>query len=156
MTASTLVFLIAAGLTFVVAHSIRASWTLFAFVMPGTIAHELAHYLTAILTLSHPAPISLLPERMGQSWVLGSVVFKAGWFSGGVVALAPLYLLPLCAWWLYDLGADSSLGTAAGCGYLAALCLQGAWPSPQDWRVAFTHPIGVLLIGAGVYASLGP
>lgn len=154
MLPNAILFFGTAGLTFLIARSIRVSWTLFVFVLPGTIAHELSHYVMALLTLSSPSPISLFPRRVPTGWILGSVSFKAGWFSGGVVALAPLYLLPCCTWGLYGYSQHSSPSIAAVCGYVGALCLQGALPSRQDWVLALLHPLGLILIGGCVYSYL--
>lgn len=120
------------------------TWML--FVVPGTMAHELAHYLVAIVTGGRPAPISLWPRREAGGWVMGSVSFCPNQFNGALVALAPLYLLPPLAWWCASQHTTASPLAAVVWGYLAAVLLYSAWPSSIDWKIAFRYPGTFLLL----------
>ncbi|MDR5728943.1 MAG: hypothetical protein RB191_16125 [Terriglobia bacterium] len=118
--------------------------------LPGVTAHELAHFLVALVTGSNPKPISLVPKRIPGGWELGSVIFTPHWASAALVALAPLYLLPPAALFLDDLAGNAGRSAQFIVGYCVATLICNAWPSSTDWNVAFKHPIGLLLI-----ASLG-
>jgi hypothetical protein len=117
------------------------------FVVPGTMAHELAHYLVAIVTGGRPEPISLWPRRNGDGgWVMGSVVFRPNLFNGALVALAPLYLLPPLAWWCGLQHVNATPLAALGWGYLTAVLLYSAWPSSVDWKISLRYPAAYLLL----------
>jgi hypothetical protein len=74
---------------------LRGPYLLFLFGLPGILAHELAHYFIAVLTRSSPSLPRLIPSQDGKNrWTLGSVKFQPGVLSGGLVALAPMYVLP--------------------------------------------------------------
>ena len=129
------------------------TWML--FVVPGTMAHELAHYLVAIVTGGRPAPISLWPRREGDGWVMGSVSFCPNLLNGALVALAPLYILPPLAWWCGLQHVGASPLAALGWGYLAAVLLYSAWPSSTDWNVSFRYPAAYLLLLPFVLQATG-
>jgi hypothetical protein len=136
------------------ARPLKSVRTWMFFVVPGTIAHELAHYLVAILTGGRPEPISLWPKRSSDGgWVMGSVAFHANQFNGTLVALAPLYLLPLFAWWCSLQYADASPLAAALWGYLTAVTLYSAWPSAIDWKISFRYPGAYILPAAYVFGQ---
>ena len=45
------------------------------FSLPGTMLHELLHWITALLLGGRPGGIDLIPHRAGPGyWVMGSVV----------------------------------------------------------------------------------
>ncbi|TZF81567.1 hypothetical protein, partial [Cognatilysobacter lacus] len=48
-------------------------WAYAAFALPGTIAHELAHYVIASILAAQPHLPRLWPERREGRWELGSV-----------------------------------------------------------------------------------
>ena len=130
--------------------------------LPGTLLHELAHFLVALITGGSPAGFTIIPRRTvgvtedgspRRVWVLGAVIITnpsilAAFPSG----CAPLLLLPF-AWFLYrtwfvwfppDLSHTLLM-------YLAVVvCCGSSLPSSQDVAVAFSRPLGVSL-----YAALG-
>lgn len=119
-------------------RSARASmWRLALLALPGTIAHELAHFVIGFLLLARPAGFSLWPRRSGRSLTLGSVTFRCiNLFNGAFVALAPLLFLPLAWFCLIRLAAPfwvhHQWGWWFGGGYLISTLLFAAMPSPQD------------------------
>lgn len=127
--------------------------------LPGTLAHELAHYLVAFITGSRPSPISLRLERKQGGWVLGSVRFTPGRLSAGFVALAPLYLLPLLALALWPSGDAAGTWSAAAQGYVFVMIGFSAAPSSTDWAIASKYPLGtlavLLAIGFGLATAFG-
>ena len=128
------------------------------FTLPGTFAHELAHWLVAALWSARPRFPSLLPhQRADGHWALGSVAFRPGFFSTGFIALAPAYLLPpLAGGLLLHLGQHPDVTWQAGGGYVFASILLSALPSRTDWALALRYPGGTLiLMGMAVWLLMG-
>ena len=48
-------------------------WIYALVAFPGTLAHELSHYLVAFVLVGHPTFPSLIPVREGRAWRLGQV-----------------------------------------------------------------------------------
>jgi hypothetical protein len=119
---------------------VRATpWGLAILALPGTVAHELSHFVVGSVLLAKPSGFSLWPSRSGTGWRLGAVSFRRiGILNGAFVALAPLSLMPLA--WLCLLRV--SVPAWAGghrlqwflAGYLAATLFHGCLPSLTDIR----------------------
>ncbi len=77
--------------------SARSSlWGLAVIALPGTFAHELAHFIIGFILGAKPSGFSLLPQRRAKGWRLGAVTFRrVGVLNGAFIAMAPLALLPL-------------------------------------------------------------
>ena len=76
----------------------NSMWRIALLSLPGTIAHELTHFVVGLLLLAKPRGFSIWPTPQGHTWRLGSVSFgNIGLLNGAFVALAPLLLLPI-AW----------------------------------------------------------
>ena len=127
---------------------------LFAFsVWPGTVAHELLHYLAGLITGAKPVSLSVIPRRtLEGGWVLGSVAFaNLRWWNSALVGLAPMMLLPGSAYLFVESITTPLLSTqSTGIKLVAAQCLIASWPSPRDW----SHAIVGLVI-AGLIAVIG-
>ena len=126
-------------------------WTYALLALPGTFAHELAHYLVATVLLAKPSFPSLIPQRQEHGWRLGSVAFRAGWLRSLPIALAPFALLPLALWW-----AVAWMQPALGVMYfvqawIVAALVSASLPSAADFRIALPA-LGV--IGFGMLAYL--
>jgi hypothetical protein len=115
----------------------RASlWIYALFVLPGTAAHEVSHWLVAALTGARPQWPRLWPARDGNRWRLGSVAFHPAWWRTAPIAMAPLLLLPLAAIWIVHFMAAAG-GTALVLhGWIAGTLLGAALPSPADLKLA--------------------
>jgi hypothetical protein len=115
-------------------------WRVALLSLPGTIAHELTHFVVGFLLHAKPHGFSIWPRPRGNAWTLGSVSFRnIGLFNGAFVALAPLLLLPI-AWLclihvLAPLWIEGQWGWWLLAGYLAATALFAALPSFQDIKV---------------------
>ncbi len=126
-------------------------------LLPGTLAHELAHWGVAVVLWANPGPPNLIPSRQADgSWVLGHVtVSRLRWWSAAPVALAPLTLLvlvvALCRHGQTAL-AQGHWGWAAATLAGASSCLCSAWPSRQDWKIASLSLPAVALIGLSMWA----
>src|SRR6185369_8396183 len=70
-------------------------WIYALTALPGTLAHELAHFVVAFVLGARPAFPSLLPVRTQRGWQLGSVQFRVGQARALPIAMAPLLLAPL-------------------------------------------------------------
>ncbi len=155
----TLLALGAMVLALGVLHLARRSFLLAALVsLPGTLAHELCHWLVGALLNGQPRSFSVLPRRQGRSLVLGEVGFAhLRWFNAPFVGLAPLLLLPLAyGIFRWKLQAPQSFGwPEAGMAFLVANLLVSSLPSGQDLRIAARSPLGWLLLAAGLAWALG-
>jgi len=118
----------------------NSMWRIALLSLPGTIAHELAHFVVGAVLLAKPRGFSIWPTAQGRTWRLGSVSFgNIGLLNGALVALAPLLLLPI-AWLclvhvLLPLWNDNQWGWWLLAGYLAATALFAALPSFQDIKL---------------------
>lgn len=124
-----------------------------ALLWPGTVAHELLHYLAGLAFGARPLSLGVIPRRRPEGgWVLGSVSFaRLRWWNSVPVGLAPLALVPAGAWIFVE---SASLPVwsmpALGLKLLATQCLLAGWPSPRDWA----HAIVGLLVLAAIAVSL--
>jgi hypothetical protein len=121
-------------------------------LLPGTVAHELCHYLVGLLLNACPTRLVLWPIRSGNRLVLGEVGFShLTWYNAAMTGMAPLLLIPL-AW---------QIARSAGTGwhniwmaYLEAVLLVSAIPSGTDFKVAFRFTAGPVLLFVGTFAWL--
>lgn len=111
-------------------------WAYAAFALPGTAAHELAHYLAALLLMARPRFPSLWPRRSETGWRLGSVAFHAPWWRAGPIALAPVLLLPAGLAWIATFMPASGGVVLALHAWIAGTLLGAAVPSRADLRIA--------------------
>ena len=124
-------------------------WTYALLALPGTLAHELAHYLVAVLLLAKPQFPSLIPQRSEHGWRLGSVAFRAGWLRSLPIAVAPFALLPLALWWAvtWMLPAVGAMYLVQG--WVVAALLSASLPSAADLRIALP---ALMFVALGVFA----
>ena len=137
------------------------------YAIPGTLLHELAHFLVALVTGGRPSGFSIIPRprecaladgSQRRMWVLGSVsIGNAGTLSALPTGLAPLSLVAaayyLYSHWLFWYPADLQHTLIM---YLSVylLCYSSV-PSTQDIKVAFSSITGLILYGGiGIGAFL--
>lgn len=145
----------------VLMHAARRAALAYALlVLPGTLLHELAHWLVGALTGARPGTLRIVPVKStdGRRWSLGAVGFRRiAWFNALPVAVAPLALAPVAL----VLGA-MALTLPAGdwrhwAGLYAATAVAlSCLPSRSDWAIAFSRPLGtlawlVLIAGIGAW-----
>jgi len=140
-------------------HLARYKWSFILFVLPGTIAHELAHWSMALLFGGDPKPPSFWPHTEGSRWTLGHVIIrKPRWYNLPQIALAPLLLLPLAALvygdWLrfYSLAYwQHWLGL-----YFVAALLHSSLPSREDFQLLryLRWPLLLSVLGGGLFIIL--
>jgi hypothetical protein len=141
-------------------HAARRAAPAYALlVLPGTLLHELAHWLVGAFTGARPGAVRLVPVKSadGRRWSLGAVGFRRiAWFNALPVAVAPLVLAPL-ALVLGALALALPAGDWRHWGglYSATAVALSCLPSRSDWAIAFSRPLGTLawlvLIGAGAW-----
>ena len=134
-------------------------WPYVALSLPGTVLHELCHFLVGWLLRARPSRFSVWPRRNGRQLTLGQVGFsRLTWWNALPIGIAPLLLLPL-GWGLLALAARGPWlsPAAAGLGFLAAQCWDGCLPSSTDLSHAGRSALayGALLNALfGAYALL--
>ncbi|KQV59452.1 hypothetical protein [Duganella sp. Root336D2] len=123
--------------------------------LPGTLCHELAHFLAGLATFARPTSLSIIPRRAGRGYRLGEVqLANARWYNSAPTALAPILLL-LIPWWVATLrarGAWHFTPLDAGLAFLVAPQFLACWPSATDWKLAMRSWPLAFIAGAGWYA----
>ena len=118
-----------AALLLIRASSRLGMWPYALLALPGTLAHELAHFLAALVLAAKPSFPSLIPQRTERGWRLGSVTFRAGILRSVPIALAPLALLPFALYWA-AIFLPSATGTLYGVhAWLSAALVSASLPS---------------------------
>jgi hypothetical protein len=122
----------------------RLGMWLYALVaLPGTLMHELAHFVVALLLRAQPEFPSLVPTRVQGGWRMGSVAFRAGPVRAAPIALAPLLLLPLAWWWTVAIMPRADWPLLAAAAWIAGALLSACLPSPTDLRLARPALLGI-------------
>jgi hypothetical protein len=128
-------------------------------VWPGTVLHELAHWLVAALSGGRPTSLSVVPVRVERGWRLGSVaVARVRWFNALPIGCAPLLLAPVA-------GAAFVEATRVAAAspwhfallYVATSAAASCLPSLADWRLVASKPFGSLAyvaLAAAVWYAL--
>lgn len=128
-------------------------WAYAALALPGTFAHEMAHYLVALLLFAKPDFPSLVPQRTLHGWRLGSVTFRAGIARALPIALAPFALMPLALWWAATLMAPATGWAHYLHAWIAAALVSASLPSSADFKLALPA-LAIIAILALAYAFL--
>lgn len=132
---------------------IGISWYIF-LSLPGTILHELSHWVVAFVFGCKPSFPNIIPKKDGDCWILGSVTFVPGLISGGLAALAPLYLMWGFAYWWYIDPLMLSVVPDWAQGILTGVLLYSGLPSSTDWAMALRYPVGPAVLGVGLYTVI--
>ena len=126
------VLIVLAALLVLRACSRLGLWCYALAALPGTVAHEFAHWLVALLLGARPGFPSLRPQRGPHGWRLGSVSFRAGFLRSVPIVLAPLLLFPLAWWWTLAFVMPAPWPARAVHAWLAATLLSASLPSSAD------------------------
>jgi len=137
---------------------------------PATLAHVIAHGLMGVIFNAEPhwSSLTLWPKIKIHSdgsyeVVFGSIGFtNINSFNALPVALAPLLLLFL-PYLFVDYGMSNfmppnsphNLAGWALVSYLSITFITSSIPSRQDWRVAFSRPLGIVFYGGVLYLIVG-
>lgn len=139
------------GLIAAIRTTRRWPWLYALLCWPGTFMHELMHLLAGIIVGAKPVSFSTWPARQANgSMRLGYVGFAGLTLWQTVpVALAPFALLPAAAGFFRLALEYPVLSTDSGLLLLATQqSLFSAWPSRQDYMVAFTGLLILSVIAA--------
>ena len=137
-----------------VLYFLRSHLVIFSLAaFPGTLLHELLHFIAGLATFARPTGFSLIPRRMAHAYVLGSVRFAhVRWYNAWFIGLAPLLLLPtalfLLAWRVQSLHGFSPVEILWA--YLLATLIYASLPSWPDIKIA-TGSFWLLVFAAAVY-----
>jgi len=133
-------------LSFVVGFFLKkySNFFYFLYILPGTILHELSHFVVGLLFLANPNFFSLVPKKEGDSWTLGSVSFSNTKFFNAIpVALAPILLI-FFAFITYKNSLTLSIFEQLLSGFLIFQLINSSIPSSQDFNVAFSNKLGII------------
>jgi hypothetical protein len=117
--------------------------------LPGTVGHELLHFLVGTLALARPVKVSLMPKfHRDGSATLGFVMFSnIRWYNALWVGFAPLLALPAALMLVYYRSSRipplSVLELAWV--YVAASLTYSCLPSRADVRIVMSKPAGLCL-----------
>ena len=131
-------------------HSFRGKPRFFSLVsLPGTVGHELLHFLVGTLTLARPVEVSLIPRfHRDGSATLGYVMFThIRWYNALWVGFAPLLALPAALWLVYYRSSQMPpLGLQElAWVYLASSVAYSCLPSKADVAIVFSKPFGLIV-----------
>ena len=130
-------------------HYLRRLPRFFSLVsLPGTVGHELLHFLVGTLALAKPVKVSLIPKfHRDGSATLGFVMFSnIRWYNALWVGFAPLLALPAALWLVYCRAAQIaplSWREFTWC-YVAASLAYSSLPSRADVEIVLSKPAGVI------------
>ena len=142
-----------AGMLWLLNQARRSFWLFSLLALPGTVCHELCHWLVGSLLNGRPVHFTVVPRREGHGFVLGSVAFaNLRWYNAFFIGLAPVLLLPVAyGLFLWRLGRNPVFGwSEAGSVFLLANLVFGAIPSWQDLRISARSPLGWLLLAGAL------
>jgi hypothetical protein len=110
------------------------------WLLPGTIIHELWHWLVGLLTFAGPNNFSVRPDNTvyGQVWFSNLNSFNAL-----PTAIAPLLTVPV-VWFLWPWlnTVCQSPYEVMTVGWIVGTALAMSWPSAKDWSTVKDHPWG--------------
>jgi hypothetical protein len=122
-------------------------WIYALMALPGTVAHELAHFIVAWILGAQPSFPALVPTRTQHGWQLGSVAFRVGHVRAVPIALAPLVLAPLALWWAGWFLHGATLPLYGLHIWMIAALLTASLPSKTDVKLALPALTILLVVG---------
>jgi hypothetical protein len=127
----------------------RAGMWIYALTaLPGTMTHELAHFIVAFVLGARPQFPSLIPQRTPAGWRLGSVAVRTGRMRMMPIAMAPLLLAPLALWWAIALMHPASVPLYFVHAWIVAALLTASLPSKTDFQLAWPAFAALALLAA--------
>lgn len=154
--------LVLMALLFQLKDRLHSTFLFSAYSLPGTLCHELAHFITSLLLAGKPNRMTLTPVENGNGGItLGSVTSRnLVALNAFPICLAPLLMIPVAfrvySRWYIWFPRDFIHGLGL---YLVLFSLLSAsMPSSGDWRLAFRSPIAacvwsLVIIGIGLFVG---
>ncbi len=135
-------------------HRLRGMPRFFSLIcLPGTVGHELLHFLVGTLTLARPVRVSLFPKfHRDGSATLGFVMFSnIRWYNALWVGFAPLLALPAALWLVYCRSAQIAplSWRELAWSYVAASLTVSCLPSKADVAIVSSEPGGLVFYATG-------
>ena len=122
--------------------------------LPGTIIHELSHFIVGLILRGKPVKFTVIPKKTENGYIMGSVSFmNITTINALPIGLAPLTLLPIAFFgFKYSLEYLESLDYVNNKIYIPILlgitiysifisCL----PSSADYKIVFSKKIGLVI-----------
>jgi hypothetical protein len=137
-------------------HYLRRMPRFFSLVsLPGTVGHELLHFLVGTLALAKPVKVSLIPKfHRDGSATLGFVRFSnIRWYNALWVGFAPLLALPAATWLVYwrSTQIPPLHFPELAWSYIAASLTYSCLPSKADVEIVLSKPAGLIVyLGSAV------
>lgn len=123
------------------------------FFFPGTLLHELAHYIAAILLLLEVKSLHLLPEWKGNELKLGKVIYiQKDFFRGILVGVAPViagvvFFLVFSAFRIFP---SPNIWVNIASVYILLVVSTMMFSSRQD-LIDFVYILPIIIIIAGLF-----
>lgn len=130
----------------------RSMWLSALVNIPGTILHEMMHFIVGLFLNARPCNFTVFPKKdvFTGDYVMGSVGFRNVTFYNAIPSsLAPLLLLPLSFYinrYYLPLVPHSIIGYVVYV-LLQTVIIENAIPSRADIKIAMSFPHGILLYG---------
>lgn len=126
--------------------------------IPGTLLHELMHFVVGLILNARPRNFTIIPRRgEGGNYVMGSVGFTNVTFYNAVPAsMAPLLLLPIGFFanrYLLPMIQPTFTNYVLYV-LLQTIIIENAMPSAADFRVARMYFLGIVMYGVLAIALL--
>ena len=115
---------------------------------PGTVVHEILHYVIGFVLFARPTKISVWPEeRDSGGQTMGYVNFaNIQWYNAMPTGLAPFLGVFVVLFIAGSVSKEFSLMNVFWVWVMSSI-LRQVWPSQQDWKVAFSSIGGLALYG---------
>ena len=124
-------------------------WLFAVLVLPGTIVHELSHFIVGLILGGMPSWLSVWPKFDENGSRYGYVEFRnINWFNAAPIGLSPL-IIPFGMWNHFATTGDTTVL------YFLPWLWWAAVPSLTDWKIASKSLIAYSAIGAGLFILMG-
>lgn len=121
-------------------------------LLPGTILHEMLHFLVGLVLNGKPVGFSLIPKKIHNRYILGSVSFKNIQFYNALpIALAPILAVIPVFYLIHMIQTEPALQIQILYGYLIWTFLKCCIPSTTDIEIMFLYPSGIVFYGILFY-----
>ncbi len=121
------------------------------FFLPGTIVHEMGHFLAATVLMLRVYEVKIFPERQKNQIKLGSVLYeKKDVFRGILVGIAPIFFAFFFFWFLaqFKFFPSERLWLNIFLGYVVFTVSSTMFSSKQDLiDFVFIIPLIIIIIG---------
>jgi hypothetical protein len=121
--------------------------------LPGTLLHELMHFIIGLISLARPTNFSIIPKRKDGYITFGYVGFNnIRWYNAFPTGMAPLLIIPFIPY-LFNLyfteialmkGSINAYIYSGILGYIFYSLFLSIKPSKPDFQIAFSNFFGIV------------